>query len=65
MLKCPNCGHPFQVICLTSLPPKYESYCGCGFAVRYVERNNSSDTITQEELDEGYKKLHDWSDLKQ
>ncbi len=51
-LKCPKCGKPFFIMCLTSNPPQYEGECSyrC-FSLRYFEREDSFKLITQEELD--------------
>ena len=44
-------------MCLTSYPAKYECGCNsCGFALRYWDRKDGYEQITQEEVNEFYTK---------
>jgi hypothetical protein len=57
-LKCPKCGKPVFVLCLTSCPAKYECECQSkDFGLHYYDREDSTLQITQKELDAYYKTL--------
>jgi len=55
-LICPSCHNKIMINCLASYPVKYEARCHCGFDLRYFQRKNSHEHITQIELNESFNK---------
>ena len=63
-LICPVCKSRFYIDVLKSNPPQYEGACknvhinGCDFIVRFYDRENPHEGITQEELQKIYEDTH-------